>query len=305
MALQATLTILPHLSTICADEVLPVRIVLDATDAVNAVQGTLTYDPTALSIESVSTGGSVFQFWPVRPTVNTERGTITFAGGLPNPGYSGKDATLVTLYVKPLRSDGITKLSWSRETAVLLNDGKGTHASTSLVNATLTASPESSSVCEGVRSIPAIAADTTAPEPFSVVIARSDEAFQGKYFASYNAYDADSGVVRYEVRENGDMWYQAWSPYVLQTQSGEVLVEVKAVDAFGNQRIASTSAMLKAGDGFTFGPWWFWLIALIGIGLAIWRMFSKRKKRESVNHQDENPNVSVPRVVYDRNNPTE
>ena len=130
-----------------------------------------------------------------------------------------------------------------------------------------------------------------------MAIARSDDAFQGKFFASFYAFDTESGIDHYELRENGDGWVRAWSPYILETQSGDVLLEVKAIDVAGNERIASTSAHLQIASAAHWGPWWFWLVILLAIGVTVWRIL---KRVKSDGETDDGNKTNDSSVKYDR-----
>lgn len=281
MSTTVTLTAAPFTTAACTGEVIPVRVLLAVDgDAINAAQGTLRYDPSQLRIESVRTGGSIFRFWQTQPTVDASRGTITFVGGLPTPGYDGTDGLLFTVNVVPLGTGDDVRMSWGADTVVLLNDGEGTPTDLALTGMRVSVAEASSTECTAARPTPTPVIDVTPPEPFDVIITRTEDAFRGQYFASFYAYDKDSGVVRYEVRENGETWHAENSPYLLRTQSGPVMLEVKAVDAFGLERIGSMSADLMRTGGFDLGPWWFWLIALIAAGLGIWRYLASRRNKK-------------------------
>jgi len=288
MAALATLSAIPYTSSVCAGEELQVQVVVGAPESpINASQGVLHFDASVLEVTSISTGGSVFRFWQTSPVVNTEQGTVSFAGGLPTPGYQGEGGLLFTMIVRPkMNAENQTLLSWDKTARVLLNDGYGTSADLSLNDVRVDVSDPSAELCDTIPTKPAAVPDTVSPEPFEVIITKSDQGFQGEYFASFYAYDAGSGIVRYELRENGEPWHTEQSPYVLHVRQGQVLLEVKAVDASGNERISSASALLQDGSGVYLGPWWFWLILLCAVAAAIWRLF-RHKISSSVTEKRE------------------
>lgn len=282
------LSVVPVSATVCANTEIPVQILLrTGADAVNAAQATLKYDPALIRVRTVSTGGSLFRFWPVQPTVDAAKGTVVFAGGLPTPGFTGENGLLLTVVIEPLKPDTRTQLVWAGGSQVFFNDGQGTAALHSVRNAALRIAPERAQVCLAPLGTPAVAPDTTPPEPFDVVIAQSEKAFDGKYFASFYAYDSQSGISRYEVRENNDSWSIQQSPYALRHQTGDVVLTVKAIDTAGNERIASTSAHFAVPKAFDTGPWWFWLIVFLVALAALGRALQKRKQRKEERQKTE------------------
>src|SRR3989344_3274615 len=56
--------------------------------AINAAEGSIVFDPAKLSVSSVSKSGSIFTIWAEEPKFSNAEGTVEFAGGVPNPGYS-------------------------------------------------------------------------------------------------------------------------------------------------------------------------------------------------------------------------
>jgi hypothetical protein len=296
MSTQATLSAVPFASSVCTGQELAMQVTVSTNEgAINAAQGTLHYDPAMLRITSISTGRSVFKFWPVTPAVDEEQGAITFAGGLPTPGYKGESGLLFTVHVVPKKSANNQELfTWDRSSLVLLNDGLGTPADLSLSAVRVNVYDPLPGHCEEIIAKPTIAADTVAPEPFEVVITKTDQGFQGQYFASFYAYDADSGIARYEIRENSEAWHIEQSPYRLRLQEGRVLLEVKAIDASGNERISSASLFLTDGQAMHLGPWWFWLIIACAIAAALWRAIVSRRKDTDTQSSDASGEAATP-----------
>lgn len=94
---------------------------LTATENVNSASGTVVFPGTLLQAVSVSQTGSIFTNWPQNPTISGE--TISFAGGLPNPGYSGTGKIFsITFKAKAAGTAGVTVTNGK----TLANDGKGT-----------------------------------------------------------------------------------------------------------------------------------------------------------------------------------
>lgn len=93
-----------------------------AGDNVNAVEAKLSYDPSVLSVVSVSKNGSVFSLWTTEPTFSNANGTIQFGGGSPTPFTSSSNILSVTFRTVAEGSGSVT----FKEASVLAADGRGT-----------------------------------------------------------------------------------------------------------------------------------------------------------------------------------
>lgn len=228
-------------------------------EQINAFEGNVTL-PDKLKIESLRDGSSLASLWVDAPRIAT-RHNVTFSGIIPG-GYTGNNAVLFSLIARAVQ-EGTGTVAWGG-LRTLLNDGKGstTPASgTSLAYTVL-----------GTSTMPAPSApsDSVPPEPFSVVLTRDPNIFDGKWFAVFVAQDKGSGIDRYEVAElpgrqlassNALPWQVASSPYLLLDQSHQSTVYVRAIDRVGNVRVAVAPAVLTA---------WYqsaWVWSIVGIGL--------------------------------------
>lgn len=102
--------------------------------AVNAAEGSIVYDAQKLTVISISKTGSVFTIWASEPEFSNAEGTISFAGGIPNPGYSGSSGLALTINFKAKSATtvrGQTEIVFVSG-AVLANDGEGTNILASL-----------------------------------------------------------------------------------------------------------------------------------------------------------------------------
>lgn len=79
--------------------------------------------------------------------------------------------------------------------------------------------------------------DATLSEQFEAKVSRDTRLFENKYFLSFNATDAMSGLAYYEIKE-GDATPEivAQGPYVLKQQKRNVSITVRAFDKAGNDR---------------------------------------------------------------------
>ena len=111
--------------------------------AINAAQGSVIYDPAKIEVVSISKAGSIFNLWTQDPTFSNSEGTLSFEGGLPNPGYSGSTGLVVTI---SFRTKAATTNPGSTDIAlisgaILANDGQGTNILTSLGKLTVSIVP--------------------------------------------------------------------------------------------------------------------------------------------------------------------
>ena len=102
--------------------------------SVNAADGTATYDPTLLTLESFTKDSSVFSLWTAEPVISKSAGTLKFSGGTPT-AFSDS-GTVLTLKFKALKA-GTATLSFTAG-SILAADGKGTNVYTAGSNATFT-----------------------------------------------------------------------------------------------------------------------------------------------------------------------
>ncbi len=103
-----------------------VPIIIDtANQTMNAAEIHLTFDPRQVEVVGVGKEKSLIKLWITdQPSFSNAAGTISFAGGVMNPGFKGKGQVgTVTLRSKDPLS---TELRFANGTQILLNDGKGT-----------------------------------------------------------------------------------------------------------------------------------------------------------------------------------
>lgn len=212
-----------------------VQAVLDTQgESLNAVEGTVDVPG---GVAGVSLGSSVVPLWLERPSASSLR----FSGVIPG-GFAGTG----TLFAFVPAGSGQVAVT-PRDVRAYRNDGAGTAAS-------VTAVPLVAQLPAGG---PAFGADDTGIPDFSEVrVARDPALFDGRWFVAFNAQDAGTGVVRYEVAERRGAdtgrteqlaWRPATSPALLEDQSRRSTVFVRALDGAGNARIGHVGP--AAGEG--------------------------------------------------------
>lgn len=122
-AYAAELQFAPKEGTFSSGSEFSVKLVVDPQDAtINTVDGIVKFDPSILSVSSVTKDGSVLSLWTVDPTFSNSEGTITFTGGATKPVSA--PGTVFTVIFKPKKA-GSTNTSVTKA-SVLAADGKGT-----------------------------------------------------------------------------------------------------------------------------------------------------------------------------------
>jgi large-conductance mechanosensitive channel len=122
-ASAATLNLSPSTGTYNSGQTFTTTVrAVPGGDSVNAVEATLGFDPSQLSVVSVDKNGSVFSLWTTEPTFSNTAGTITFGGGSPQPFTTSSTVVNVTFRVI---GEGDAGVSFA-EASVLAADGLGT-----------------------------------------------------------------------------------------------------------------------------------------------------------------------------------
>ena len=107
-------------------ETFSVRIMVSSPrQAINAISGTLNYPIDKLQVTSVSKIGSVLSLWVQEPSFSNSRGTITFEGVVPNPGFSESNGRVLAVNFRVVGT-GPAEIKLTSG-SLLANDGQGTN----------------------------------------------------------------------------------------------------------------------------------------------------------------------------------
>jgi len=240
---------------------LNLRIDTDEGECINTIDGVVHYDEVIRAVD-VSRGESILSVWLEPPVIDEELNTISFAGGIPG-GYCGRipgDPKLSNVVLKIiLRSPGFTvggessptaTVSFGQDTQVLLHDGFGTQAQLNTQDAHVILSDKAGNIPDDDWR-GEIIDDDEKPSDFPITLTSDDTAFSGDYFIVFNALDKQSGIDHYEVFEEpfSEFWSFSWgaadtpwihtdSPYVLEDQTLNSTIWVKAIDKAGNESVS-------------------------------------------------------------------
>jgi hypothetical protein len=113
-------------------DTLSVTVFVNSSDeAMNTVDGQISFSTDLLEYSSITTKGGIIKVWTTRPEINDS--VIDFGGGMPSPGYKGPAGRLFTInFIAKAR--GTARISFNKG-RVFANDGKATNMNPSLNSA--------------------------------------------------------------------------------------------------------------------------------------------------------------------------
>jgi hypothetical protein len=200
---------------------------------INAVEG-LIFVSGDYEIQTINVAGSIFNLWPNKPSFLDQK--IYFVGGS-TAGVFGSKLKLFSIVITP-KSAGNLIFS-SENLQIFLNDGKGTRVSVEKFEKNILVNSKSGENTNQLEKI--ISEDKIPPEDFEIIIGSDPGVFGGKYFASFNAVDNQSGLNRYEILEGKNLPIRSGNTYVLRNQNLEGEITINAIDNAGNVRTVTTS----------------------------------------------------------------
>jgi hypothetical protein len=138
-AAEGVLYVAPEIGSYVVGDTFTVSVFADSGgETVNAAEAELTFNPTHLRVESVSTEGSILTSWSTQPTFSNEEGVVKFSGWT-KERFSGKDGLLVTITFTALTT--AQSNAYLAAGAILAADGRGSNIITSMKSGVYTVSP--------------------------------------------------------------------------------------------------------------------------------------------------------------------
>ncbi len=239
------------------------------SEVVNALEGALIF-PSNLVLRDIRLSGSFVPLWVSSP-YEKETGVIEFAGILPG-GYQEQNSArprgnVFTLVFQAQRA-GVATITFTSQTAVYLNDGKGTRAGLTVAPLSLSIRPSSGSPQEAV-----LENDTLPPEAFTPLIVSGEPFGYAGPVLIFSTQDKDSGILRYDVarsynryaREKNLPWQETESPYVLTAEDADTYVFVRAVDQVGNTYRAFVPPQKPSIMTLLYTWWFVGLVLFVGV----------------------------------------
>ncbi len=124
---ETSLYLSPVTGVYDTNTVFQVRVLVDTgVDKINAVEGTLTFDPKELQVDRIEYDHSILPSWTLQPRYDNDKGEIVFAGLTSTSSFSGDRGEVISLYLRGARSTE-TRLNFQSGSAVLAGDGTGTN----------------------------------------------------------------------------------------------------------------------------------------------------------------------------------
>lgn len=137
-ASAATMNLSPSVKSVTVGDIVTLRAYVNAQGtAINNAEGVISFPTDILQAISVSKSDSIFSLWLEEPTFSNSAGTVSFNGGVPNPGFSSSNGTELTMTFR-VKQAGTATLSIG-DAAVRANDGLGTDVLTNASGAVITA----------------------------------------------------------------------------------------------------------------------------------------------------------------------
>lgn len=133
LAIGASLYLAPSTGTYTVGNTFSVQVRVNTGGvAVNAVDGSLVFNPDKLEVASIRKDESVFNLWVQEPSYSNALGSISFGGGRPTPGYTGSSGTIVTITFRAKTATLDTANVTFAGGSALADDGKGTNILTNM-----------------------------------------------------------------------------------------------------------------------------------------------------------------------------
>jgi len=279
-----TLYLEPEEGEYYLDDIFLVRIKLDTEEEeVNAIKAELNFPQNKLEVVDTTKGGSVLVLWPEEPIYSNEAGRIFFIGGIPG-GFSGEAKVLSIPFrvISSFDSEAVAEISFKENSEVFLNDKLGTAAETVFKGATFNVFPEQAETPKDEWQ-EYLKKDYSLPEPFEILLKQDPLIFDGKYFIAFYATDEGTGIDYYEIKEGDGPWKRGQNPYLLEDQSLQGIIQVKAVDKAGNERIVQfIPPIVPEPDVFYKGIYFQIITALLLIlilAISYLLLFERKKEK--------------------------
>lgn len=240
--------------------------------ALNGVEGTISIIGDNLRFIRAENGKSFIDLWVLSPIENSPN-QIKFAG-VSSSNFSG---VIDPFNQETMLSGIITRLYFSANkpgeiqfissgASVTLSDGKGTKIDLPTAYSLLTIE---SRLEEGITNK---IKDTTRPE-LKAQIVQNINLYDNKYTLIFKAKDKESGIKKVLIKEGNLEWHEIKSPYLLEDQTRENQIILKAINFSDLERMVIINPKYYKNNSI--------LYILISVILIIFLVFIIKNKKNN------------------------
>jgi len=122
---EASFFLFPGSETFKVGDTFPMELKVDTAGVpINSAQAVIYFPTDMLEVLNISQDDSIFSLWPEEPAFSNSDGKISFAGGLPHPGFQ-ETGNIITINFKG-KKQGLAHIAFGQG-RILASDGKGTN----------------------------------------------------------------------------------------------------------------------------------------------------------------------------------
>lgn len=242
--------------------------------AINGVEGTISIVGDNLRFIRAENGKSFIDLW-VLPPKETNPNQIKFAGvssfsfsGVIDPfNQETKLSGIVTRLYFMANKPGESQFILSGA-SVTLSDGKGTKIDLPTAYSPLMIESRLEGITSKIK-------DTTKPNLKAQVI-QNINLYENKYILIFTANDKDSGIKKVLIKEGDKEWSEITSPYLLEDQTRQSQIVLKAINFSDLERIIKINPIIYKKFSFL-------QIFIIIIAIILLSLFIKNKRNKKSN----------------------
>lgn len=187
----AELFVNPFDATVTEGDVIRLRVGVNTQGvSINNGESTISFPAELMQVVSIDTSSSIFDLWVNKPTFSNTSGTISFNGGVANPGFTGANGTLFWITGRAKKA-GTANIAL-QSSFVRANDGLGTNVLSSVRNTSIAIGK---SADKPVEPTDVLAKDVMSPDTLFIAVMKND---QDQLVAMLDAHD-NEGIDNFTI----------------------------------------------------------------------------------------------------------
>ncbi|MDO8260728.1 MAG: cohesin domain-containing protein [Candidatus Magasanikbacteria bacterium] len=132
----ATFYLSPATKKVSVGDIVTVSLYINTQEkTINNAEANIQFPPDLIEVISINSKSSIFSLWVEQPSFSNTNGSISFNGGVPNPGYVGKSGQVLNINFRTKKTGEATLLY--NGAAIRENDGLGTDILSGQASATI------------------------------------------------------------------------------------------------------------------------------------------------------------------------